>query len=132
VNGLSPTIACIQKFAYPLSSKLYLDTMLGFSAVTGQELALSRCLADLAITNTGLTQYGFIPPPSGVFCEDFNEKALCGASSNINACTNNAAVGLPTTSTTCGNGVLEQLEECDNGASNGIGASCSLTCRKGI
>ena len=94
------------------------------------------------------------------FCEDFNETMLCDAGFvNSNACANNNAIpgpdanpaipstsdagafspipgdpssdpSVPTTSTVCGNGIIEHFEDCDNGLANGTsGNTCSVTCR---
>jgi len=135
VNAVDPITACIQNFAYPITRKLYLNTVKGFSAVTGDELELAKCYADNAKVNTALLANGFVTlpasvPGSGVFCEDFNEAQQCGAASNADACAANASVGLPTAETTCGNGTVEALEECDLGAANGgLPATCSTACR---
>jgi hypothetical protein len=92
------------------------------------------------------------------FCEDFNELLNCGASAGSNAqnaCNTNVGITVPvgaagftpnagvavpndpspapgsaTTSTVCGNGVVEAYEECDPGATaTGSTATCSTTCR---
>jgi hypothetical protein len=80
------------------------------------------------------------------YCEDYNEQMFCGATSNVNACANNQALGLAlgsggtVVSTTCGNGVVEAFEDCDDGvagtstqrsgtAGNGQpGDTCSTLC----
>ena len=72
------------------------------------------------------------------FCEDFNEQTVCnptGASpstlaANANGCTANSGVSLPTAGSTCGNGIQEPYEECDDALNNGTtGDKCSTTCR---
>jgi ABC-type phosphate transport system substrate-binding protein len=135
IKALEPTTACIQSFSYPLTRKLYLSTTAGFANVTGQELALAQCEATPATINASLSAHGFVSLPAtvpggGVYCEDFNEQALCGAASNADGCAANAGVSLPIAKTVCGNGVKEALEECDNGATNGAApAECSTACR---
>jgi RHS repeat-associated protein len=139
VNALDPTASCIQSTTYPLWRKVYLSTQVGFPQVNGAELALSQCTASATTMNPLLSASGFVPlPASGSnalnggapYCEDFDEQVVCGASSNANACSGNGAVALPTVSTTCGNGVVEALEECDKGSSNGLPpAVCSSICR---
>jgi hypothetical protein len=172
INGIAATVATVQAFgttgAYPLSRKLYFNTIVGFNAaaVTADELDVAKYEGTNAtfISNTGgtipggaLVTNGFFTlgtqSPAGAdkpFCEDFNEAAICAKASNTNGCPNNAAVTLPTASTTCGNGIREAYEECDcsdgiaadgspstdpqcvgaNGAKNGAAPNiCSLTCR---
>src|SRR5262249_43460867 len=64
---------------------------------------------------------------------DFNEQAQCGASSNGNACASNSAAGLPTAVTTCGNGLTEFGEACDDGPANGpYPAACSRSCTRNV
>ncbi|MCL2448267.1 MAG: hypothetical protein FWD17_04920, partial [Polyangiaceae bacterium] len=136
IEGLDPTPSCIQSMAYPLWRKLYLDTEIGFANVSGAPLALAQCEADAGTVGPTLTASGFVPLPAGApgngapYCEDFDEATACGAASNANACASNGAVGLPAVSTTCGNGVVEAFEECDQGSANGPPpAPCSALCR---
>lgn len=139
VHAIDPSPLCIQSLVYPLWHKLYLNSALGFANVTGEELALAQCEADPNVAFTSLIDNALLPlalssPNGGApYCEDFNEQALCGASSNVNACAGlPLSLGLPTASTTCGNGILEAYEECDNGPSNVNGGgpgTCSLICR---
>ncbi len=142
VSALDSTAACVEAFAYPLSRKVYLSTLIGFENVTGQELALAQCFTNPTLLNPALASGGFFQIPTAVspsgtetYCEDFNEQQFCGAASNNNACsggaTDNAAVNLPTANTVCGNGVVEAYEDCDNGVGvNGAPpAQCSTTCR---
>jgi hypothetical protein len=132
VHLLDPTPSCIQSLGYPLWTKLYLNSVAGFAQVTGQELALVQCAADPNVMSTSLVDNSLIPLANVIpYCEDFNEQALCGQSSNNNTC---SASGLPTSPpiTTCGNGMLEPYEECDNGVANvngGAPGTCSLICR---
>jgi len=138
VNALEPTTACVQSQVYPLSRKLYLNTLKGFSSTTGDELELAKCFANntkvsAALAATGLVSLPWWVPGGSVYCEDFNEQQQCDAASNVDACAANASVGLPTASTICGNGIIEALEECDDGTANGLidsGSACSTTCRR--
>jgi ABC-type phosphate transport system substrate-binding protein len=92
----------IAGFTYPLSRKLYLSTVPGFAAVTGNEQSLVGCETNLAqtaagtspllnadsnggIVSTAIVNAGFIALPSFVnssnpYCEDFNENMLCSPS----------------------------------------------------
>ena len=143
VSAIPDSQTCVQQFSYPLSRKLYLDSLIGFGAsgVNGQELALAKCegISSAAI-NQAVTDNNFVPLPStgpnainggAPFAEDFNEAAQCAAASNNVAFTANAG-GLPTVGTVCGNGTKEAFEDCDNGTANvngGAPGTCSLTCR---
>ncbi len=145
LNAIPDQVQCITNFDYPLSRKLYLNTLVGFPAATGQELALAQCENSSGTIvggsiNQAVTDNNFIPLPSvgpnainggRPFAEDFNEQALCAAASNNPAPASNTG-GFPTVFTTCGNGTKEAFEDCDNGASNingGAPGTCSLTCR---
>ncbi len=136
VNGVAPTDTNIQNnFFYPLSRKLYLNSMIGFNNVWGGELELAKCEAAPSmagfLTTIGFTPIG-APGGSGTYMEDYNEQMLCGAAQNTPGCTP-TAVGLAanTLVTTCGNGIQEPYEDCDLGATvNGTaGAACTATCR---
>jgi hypothetical protein len=150
VDGIPPVAACIQAFgrpgAYHFARKLYFGTVDGFDKASSAELALAKCEASATIVNKAINFEKFVPLPStgsnavnggNPYCEDFNERLLCtGTTTNVNACTNNAAANLPTASTICGNGTVEAFEECDPAApastwscnqTNGL--PCSTTCR---
>jgi hypothetical protein len=136
VNGVAPATACVRSLAYPLARKLYLNTMIGFENVTGQERSLAECFAGSGLSaGTSIdaiaSSFGFTTLGASPYCEDFNEVANCGAADpNTNACANNeGAVPGASTSTTCGNGVVELLEECDEGPLNGTAGHCTTTCR---
>jgi hypothetical protein len=137
VNGLSVTDnACVRSMTYPLWRKLYLNTMVGFENVTGQELSLASCfsgtgLAEGNTIDSLVSGANFVPLGRPPYCEDFNEVAICGSvGPNTNACANNVApIPGAATSTTCGNGVVEFLEECDEGPINGATGHCTMTCR---
>jgi cysteine-rich repeat protein len=136
VNAVSNIASCVRSFEYPLARKLYLNTLVGFENVAGQELSLARCFAGTGLSGSAtidamVAMHGFVPLGVAPYCEDFNEVSLCGVPGpNTNACTNNPSP-LPggTTSTTCGNGVVEIFEECDDGAFNGAAGHCTSTCR---
>jgi hypothetical protein len=150
LNKQSPVLLCIQAhFLYPMSRKLYLNTLVGFQSVTGQELNLSGCETDLpqpslvpptpgGVVTSAVAAAGFIPifPQVNLgepFCEDFNEFNLCGiGSGNVDTCTT-APTNLdnfPTFDTVCGDGNVDSYEDCDNGTHNGPPpATCSTTCR---
>jgi hypothetical protein len=165
LNNQSPDVLCIQGdptqnppiagFTYPLSRKLYLNTIQGFANVTGDELQLAGCETDLAqsgpiptpagllTTNpfSGVTTFGFVTLAPTVnsgepYCEDFNEQALCGRPSNANGCpsaTPSNFTNFPAVNTTCGNGVIDPYEECDQGTLNGPPPRpCSLACRLNV
>ena len=138
LNEELPLPECIQDLTYPLWHKLYLNSVSGFPGLSGPDLALAQCEADPDIIDTALVDNQLIPlglsDPNGSnpYCEDFDEQVTCGQSSNVDGCAGNGFVGLPTASTTCGNGVLEAYEECDNGNANlngGAPGTCSLICR---
>jgi ABC-type phosphate transport system substrate-binding protein len=140
VNAVSDDTTCIRSFAYPLSRKLYLNSMIGFENVTGQELALAQCYTGSGLTAPAtlsglITSNGFITLGTAPYCEDFNKEMISSggcstaAGTNTNACSNNVAP-IPTASTTCGNAVVEQFEECDEGAAlNGTAGHCTTACR---
>ena len=149
INKMSPDLICVQgHFLYPLSRKLYLSTVTGFAAVTGQELQLSGCETDLAqpslgtpagLVTSAVASAGFIQLPSFVnlgepFCEDFNEQVMCGTSApNNDSCANNIPTtfdNFPDFEAVCGDGQVDSYEDCDQGTLNGPPpAVCSTTCR---
>ena len=138
VNQELPLPACIQDLSYSLWHKIYLNSTDGFPSLTGAQLALAQCEADPNVIDTALVDNSLIPlsldAPNAAspYCEDFNEQLLCGQAQNTNACDGNGAVGMPTPSTVCGNGVVEAYEDCDDGTANlngGAAGTCSLICR---
>jgi hypothetical protein len=149
INRQSPLSTCLEgRFSYPLARKLYLNSVPGFAAVTGEELALAGCMTDLAQPNhvpptpgglltANIVAAGFVQIPAVVndgkpFCEDFNEAALCGAPTNVDACGEPKANfdQFPAFGTVCGDGHLDAFEDCDNGVANGaVPATCSSSCR---
>ncbi|HXI55540.1 MAG TPA: hypothetical protein VNO55_05750 [Polyangia bacterium] len=105
VNGITDTQANIEKIVtapadttfYPLSRKLYFNSVVGFGdpAVKDGELELAKCFSNGSIINPIISSRGFIPVPGGVFCEDYNEVTKCSAASNANACAANPAGVVP-------------------------------------
>ena len=139
LDGVLPVTANVQSFAYPLSRKLYLNTLKGFAAIdnTNGELTFAKNEATKAEIDYYVNGEGFVVIPDSVtlggsagapYCEDYNEQVICGAGSNNNACANNPS-GIPTGGTTCGNGTVESYERCDSGSLNGTSSSnCSASC----
>jgi hypothetical protein len=144
IDAQSPFDLCVQgnggsipAYSYPLANKIYLNTIPGFVAATGNEQALVGCETDLAQLNPPLpaaspagimtaqiAAAGIIPIPMSYnsgepFCEDFNEQMLCGATVNVQSCPTvvpSNYTAFPTAnSTTCGNGIQEAFEQCDCG-----------------
>jgi hypothetical protein len=168
VAGVVPSETTAQALGtsseYQLSRKLYFNTLFGFGNIaledggtsgTGttndptaqNEITLAQYESDGGFINPILHDYHYFvigstgPLGTGApFCEDFNEQTNCGASANVNGCTNNNGVaGIPgenggdpvnnpVQSTVCGNGKVEAYEECDKTARAGVGG-CSKTCR---
>jgi cysteine-rich repeat protein len=138
VNHMSPLAACVETFAYPMTSKLYLNSFLGFQnpQTATHERELAKCLANPSLINNALTGRGFVPLPSAApgsapYCEDFRQTqcANLGNPANGDACSDNGTVGLPTASTICGNGVVEFGEQCEDGnnvANDGCSPNCQL------
>jgi hypothetical protein len=156
VAQIAPLTAAVQALGtageYPLAQKLYFVSLPGFNHIEGtggdhdalDELTLAQFAAIPANISPILAAKGFTTlgwqSPGGIdtqFCEDFNEQMVCNPTpgtpstlpANVNGCAGNP-MGLPTVSTTCGNGVREAFEECDNGLSNGTATDhCSQACR---
>jgi hypothetical protein len=130
VNGVAPSTANVQALVsggttYPLSRKLYLNTIRGFetllasdAAVAGKdaELDLSECYANLPFSTFGTVgtaqinvaspAIGFVPLPGATpkaLCEDFNGTA-CGDATNTDACEGNTGL-IPASA--CDNGVRD-------------------------
>jgi cysteine-rich repeat protein len=138
---------------YQIARKLYFNSLAGFDAIANTtadpgatgELALGQWESVAANINPILAGVGYFSLAgqtsatfNAPFCEDFNEQVVCNPTSgspstlpaNVNACTGNSNVALPSVGSTCGNGVVEAYEECDDGLNNGTsGDTCSQTCR---
>jgi hypothetical protein len=113
VNQLEGGISCTPAApgsglaSYPLWQKLYLASIVGFGRVTNpDELSLAEFVSFDQNINPILQAYGLLPlpfSPEGTdpqpgggpnpFCEDFNEKLVCGAANNTNACAKNFGGG---------------------------------------
>ncbi len=94
VNGIKNSQTCIVTEAYPLSRKVYLNTVAGFENVTGNELGMAKCFAgaiqggSTAFNNLILAKNLF-PLPTGPICKEF----VAGSG----ACANNGPVApIPT------------------------------------
>jgi hypothetical protein len=87
---------CIVSAQYPLARKVYINSIAGFETATGQELALSKCFAGGATGfNSLLAAKNLFPLPTGPVCQDFPNEGCSANNTASNACTGNAAVGLP-------------------------------------
>jgi hypothetical protein len=169
INEIEPLVQCITDpadptphFIYPLARPLYLDSIVGFNHLTGltddpvgDQLKLAQYESKYAsppnsagtLMDAVVTQFSFILIPSTVnggqpFCDDFNEEMICNSAptANVDACKSNPT-GIPgdTNHRTCGDGVVQPYEDCDNGTagdpnaiSGGNGAlpqTCSTICR---
>jgi hypothetical protein len=131
--GDPPSRLCIQSFDYALSGKLYLNTMLGFGNLDAgsPEFALANCEKDPARISQAVGFRGFVDLPNlgpnadpanganlgAPLCESFDEQQQCGLRLDAgpsNHCATNPP-GFPTNGTSCGNGVIEAFEQCDDG-----------------
>jgi hypothetical protein len=148
--GVASTVTCIQDSIYPLWRKLYLNSIVGFNNIpsTDPQYALAQVECDNnTYDNVALNAEGFIQLPSFVnngqpYCENFNAAMLCGntaetfnasgVSSDYTPCNGVQGAGFATgLQTTCGNGIKEAYEDCDNGPTTGgsTDTTCTNTCR---
>jgi hypothetical protein len=112
VNNIAASTATVQLLGqlgeYPLSRKLYLNSLGGFAFAPGDpELQLAKFEAQGQgstmsglVTSNGFFLLGDAGPqgPDTPFCEDFNQHTICGAAINDNACNRmpgNSGVLLP-------------------------------------
>ncbi len=91
VNGVANTQSCIVTETYPLSRKVYINSVVGFENVTGNELALAKCFAGGIVGapttfNNLILAKNLFPLPAGPACKEF----VTGS----NACANNPT-GIP-------------------------------------
>ncbi len=63
---------------YPLSRRLYLATIYGFSNLLGGESELAACYGNNNIVGPAITAKGFVAIPGGVQCLDYPETAGTG------------------------------------------------------
>src|SRR5450631_4392395 len=59
---------------YPLSRRLYFNTVYGFSNLQGGEKELAQCFGTNSITGPAITGHGFVAIPGGVQCVDYPEQ----------------------------------------------------------
>ncbi len=107
VNGVDPEIQCVRNLiaspffpavgsTYPISRRLFVNTMKGFDNVTGDEKKMATCYQNRTLIDTFVSSRGFItlsPTAAGrpAYCNDFTEVATCNAGSNVDQCKNHAA-----------------------------------------
>lgn len=98
VNNILDSQSCSVTSAYPLARRLYLNSVIGFENVTGQELGLAKCFAGGTSTlfSDLLAANNLIPLPTGPVCQDFANEQCSTHNTPSDACANNASVGLPT------------------------------------
>ena len=96
-NGILPEPVCVRDSSYPISRKLYLNSVKGFEtlAAGSDEKKLADCFATRTIVDPKVIATGFITLTAnvadGTECQDFDELTMCGAATNVNACANNVA-----------------------------------------
>ena len=123
VNNIPPDVDHIRNLIsdpankYPLSRKLYFNSVNGFNNAIRPELELAKCYTSDAVMQVGtttpaniVTTDGFITlpdrpgKPSRYFCQDFQEQNAtslpqpdtgCGFGAGVNACADNGPIGLP-------------------------------------
>ena len=100
INDIKYDAECIDATTYPLSRRLYFNTLIGFENVTGQELSLARCFSGQVAG--GPTQFASLLAASGLFalstgpvCQDFANENCASNNTPSNACANNGAVNIP-------------------------------------
>jgi ABC-type phosphate transport system substrate-binding protein len=108
VNGVDPEVQCVRNLiastffpavgsTYPISRRLFVNTIKGFDNVTGDENKLALCYQNRGIIDPLVTARGFItlsPTAAGrpAYCADFDEKATCNTmAANTDACKNHVA-----------------------------------------
>jgi NHL repeat len=97
INDIQNEQPCVVGGSYPLSRKMYLNTMIGFENVTGEERDFAACLAGLGNNAlvSPLLQLGLFPLPTGPVCQDFPQETCPGGAPASDACANNLADGFP-------------------------------------
>jgi hypothetical protein len=99
INNIKYDQECIVTAAYPLSRKVYFNSIAGFETVTGQELALAKCFAGGVAG--GATQFASLLAaknlfalPTGPVCQDFANEGCSANNTAGNACSDNPT-GIP-------------------------------------
>ncbi len=141
IDGVLPSTANVQTFAYPASRKLYFNTMIGFQNVVSPELDLAKAAAGGGGFLSGIiTAQGFVnlpataPNGTSPYTEDWNEIANCALGGTNSDATSANPSGIPTIHTTCGldsNGLfgVDAFERCDDGGANSTSTSnCTNSC----
>ena len=133
VNQQFPDQDCLFTFQYPIARKLYLDSIQGWASASTPEQGLAQCEASESTIGAIMTNEHFFDlnlnpnAPAGYtnpFEEDFNETMICPTQAppgtNVNSTTYpvTAPANMPQTGTTCGNGIKEVYEDCDDGTLN--------------
>ena len=123
VNNIPPDVDHIRNLitdpasAYPLTRRLYFNSINGFNNATRPEQELARCFTSDAVMQAGtttpaniVTTDGFIAlpdrpsRPSRYLCQDFQEQNAttlpqpdtgCAIGTGVNACADNNLIGLP-------------------------------------
>ena len=100
INNIKYDKECIVTAIYPLSRKVYFNSIPGFETVTGQELELAKCFAGGVAG--GATQFASLlaaknlfPLPTGPVCQDFANENCSANNTAGDACANNPS-GIPT------------------------------------
>jgi len=103
-DGVDPQVTCIRNLIsnptfpatgslYPLARRLFINTIKGFDAVTGDERKMAVCFANRAITDNIVINRDFITLSDSAaarptYCSDFDEHAICPGTNptNTNEC----------------------------------------------
>jgi hypothetical protein len=93
VSGVPPSDASLRSGFYPLAYKVYVNTVTGFQNVPRALERLGVCWARKSLASSAGQQAGLVGLANGPACRDFNEQALCDASTNVNACANDGGEG---------------------------------------
>ncbi|MEI9953428.1 MAG: hypothetical protein WDO74_31730 [Pseudomonadota bacterium] len=79
INNIKYDQSCIVTEKYPLSRKVYFNTLVGFETVSGQELALAKCFAGGATGFASLlAAKNLIPLAHGPGVPGLRERRLLG------------------------------------------------------
>ena len=95
IEGVQETPLCFSQ-GYPLADRTYLNTVVGFENVTGQEFQLAKCFAGSANGfNALLAASDLAPLSNGPVCQDFPQEICENGGPASDACANNPP-GIPT------------------------------------